>query len=304
MDAQLAAALPALPYVGLADPRAARVAMEELARTLGGPAADPRVEVADRRADGVPVRIYRPRHAPGPVPVLVYLHGGGFCTGGLDTEHARCVGLAAEAGVLVVSVDYRLAPEHPFPAGFEDAYTALCWTAAHAAGLGGDPSRLAVGGGSAGGCLAAGLALRARDEHGPPLAFQLLLYPVLDDRRATASMRAYTAPPLFNRGDVDHMWRHYLGGDAEAPVYAAPARAADLRGLPPAFVLVAEIDPLRDEALDHAVRLVRAGVPTGLLHVPGAYHGFDTVPGAAVGREALEAQYRALRRALDSSPDK
>ncbi|MEU9022621.1 alpha/beta hydrolase [Actinomadura sp. NPDC048394] len=307
MDPELSEALAGMPYVSLADPIKARAAMRELSATLSGePATDPRVDVTDRTIPGgVPVRVYRPDRPAG--PVLVYFHGGGFVTGDLGNEHHRCLDFAAGLGIVVVSVDYRLAPEHPFPAPFEDAWAATVWTHAHAAELGADPGRVAVGGGSAGGGLAAAVALRARDEGGPPLAFQLLLYPVLDDRMDTASMRAYTEPPLFNRGEVEQMWRHYLGPDRgkpgwETPVYAAPARARDLSGLPPAYVLAAEADPLRDEDLVYARRLIEAGVPVELRHVPGAYHGFDGVLSAAVARRARDEQHAALREALGPGP--
>ncbi|MBD2891981.1 Carboxylesterase NlhH [Actinomadura sp. RB99] len=307
MDPELSEALGGMPYVSLADPVRARAAMRDLAAALSGePAADARVDVADRTVPGgVPVRVYRPHRPAG--PALVYFHGGGFVTGDLGNEHRRCLGFAAELGIVVVSVDYRLAPEHPFPAPFEDAWTTTAWTHAHAAELGADPGRIAVGGGSAGGGLAAAVALRARDEGGPPLAFQLLLYPVLDDRMDSPSMRAYTEPPLFNRGEVEQMWRHYLGPARgtpgwETPVYAAPARARDLSGLPPAYVLAAEADPLRDEDLAYALRMIEAGVPVELRHVPGAYHGFDGVLSAAVARRALADQHAALRRAFLLGP--
>lgn len=298
IDPELTEALAGMPYVSLADPLKARAAMRDLAAALSGPpASDERVEVTGRTIPGdgvsVPVRIYRPARPQG--PALVYFHGGGFVTGDLDNEHVRCLDFAGELGIVVVSVDYRLAPEHPFPAGFDDAYAATVWTHENAGELGAAPSCIAVGGGSAGGGLAAAVALRARDEGGPPLAFQMLLYPVLDDRMETTSMRAYTEPPLFNRGEVEHMWRHYLGERRETPVYAAPARAADLSGLPPAYMLVAEADPLRDEDLAYACRLIEAGVPTELRHVPGAYHGFDGVLSAAVARRAHAEQRAALR---------
>jgi len=304
IDPELTEALAGMPYVSLADPVKARAAMRDLAAALSGPpASDERVEVTDRTIPGdgvsVPVRIYRPARPQG--PALVYFHGGGFVTGDLDNEHVRCLDFAGELGIVVVSVDYRLAPEHPFPAGFDDAYAATVWTHENAGELGAAPSRIAVGGGSAGGGLAAAVALRARDEGGPPLAFQLLLYPVLDDRMETPSMRAYTEPPLFNRGEVEHMWRHYLGGRRETPVYAAPARATGLSGLPPAYMLVAEADPLRDEDLAYACRLIEAGVPTELHHVPGAYHGFDGVQSAAVARRAHAEQRAALRDAFHLS---
>ncbi|GAA4390175.1 alpha/beta hydrolase [Actinomadura verrucosospora] len=302
LDAELAAALDGMPYVGLADPARARAAMNDLVRALARPVGDGRAAVEDRLvAGGVPVRIYRPRETP--APVLVYFHGGGFVTGGLENEHERCLEFAGEDGIAVVSVDYRLAPEHPFPAGFEDCYAATAWAHEHAGEFGGDPERVAVGGGSAGGALAAAVALRARDEGGPPLVFQMLLYPVLDDRMATPSMRTFTEPPLFNSGDVRHMWRHYLGGRADVPAYAAPARAEDLSGLPRAYVLVPEHDPLRDEGLAYAHRLIVSGVSTELHHVPGACHGFDGIMSARLGRLAFEEERAVLRRCLSGRVD-
>ncbi|MFD0541145.1 alpha/beta hydrolase [Actinomadura luteofluorescens] len=302
LDAELAAALDGMPYVGLADPVRARAAMNDLVRALARPVGDERAVVEDRVVSGgVPVRVYRPRETP--APVLVYFHGGGFVTGGLENEHERCLKFAGEDGIAVVSVDYRLAPEHPFPAGFEDCYAATLWAHEHAGEFGGDPERVAVGGGSAGGALAAAVALRARDEGGPPLVFQMLLYPVLDDRMATPSMRTFTEPPLFNSGDVRHMWRHYLGGRADVPAYAAPARAGDLSGLPRAYVLVPEHDPLRDEGLAYAHRLIVSGVPTELHHVPGACHGFDGIISARLGRLAFEEERAVLRRCLSGRVD-
>ncbi|WP_329094337.1 alpha/beta hydrolase [Actinomadura citrea] len=302
LDAELAAALDGMPYVGLADPGRARAAMNDLVRALARPVGDERVVVEDRTLPGsVPVRIYRPRVTP--APVLVYFHGGGFVTGGLENEHERCLEFAGEDGIAVVSVDYRLAPEHPFPAGFDDCHAATVWAWEHAGEFGGDPERVAVGGGSAGGALAAAVALRARDEGGPPLVFQMLLYPVLDDRMATPSMRTFTEPPLFNSGDVRHMWRHYLGGRTDVPAYAAPARAEDLSGLPCAYVLVPEHDPLRDEGLAYAHRLIVSGVPTELHHVPGACHGFDGIMSARLGRLAFEEERAVLRRCLSGRVD-
>jgi acetyl esterase/lipase len=302
LDAELAAALDGMPYVGLADPVRARAAMNDLVRALARPVGDERVVVEDRTLPGsVPVRIYRPRATP--APVLVYFHGGGFVTGGLENEHERCLEFAGEDGIAVVSVDYRLAPEHPFPAGFDDCHAATVWAWEHAGEFGGDPERVAVGGGSAGGALAAAVALRARDEGGPPLVFQMLLYPVLDDRMATPSMRTFTEPPLFNSGDVRHMWRHYLGGRTDVPAYAAPARAGDLSGLPRAYVLVPEHDPLRDEGLAYAHRLIVSGVPTELHHVPGACHGFDGIMSARLGRLAFEEERAVLRRCLSGRVD-
>ncbi|TDD71402.1 alpha/beta hydrolase [Actinomadura darangshiensis] len=306
LDAELAGLLAGMPYVGLEDPVRARASMRDLVAALEEPAAVS-ADVEDRTIPGppgapdVPVRIYRPRPEARPAPVLVYFHGGGFVTGDLENEHDRCLTFAGEDGIAVVSVDYRLAPEHPFPAGFEDCYAATVWAHAHAREFGGDPERVAVGGGSAGGALAAAVAQRARDEGGPPLVFQMLLYPVLDDRMDTPSMRTFTEPPLFNRTDAEHMWRHYLGAanvGADVPAYAAPARAGDLAGLPPAYVLVAECDPLRDEGFGYAHRLIVSGVPTELHHVPGACHGFDGIMAARLGRLAFAEERAVLRRCL------
>jgi acetyl esterase/lipase len=178
----------------------------------------------------VPVRIYRPDEAHG---AIVWLHGGGFVMGTLDTEHPWAARLANLSGAVVISVEYRLAPENPFPAAFDDAYAVLTWAAEHAAELGVDADRIAVGGHSAGGGLAAAVALKARDEQGPRICFQLLNQPGLDDRQETWSARNFTDTPWMNRDKVAAAWRHYLGG-APATPYAAPARAEDLSGLPPA----------------------------------------------------------------------
>src|SRR3954470_21255889 len=202
----------------------------------------------------IPVRIYTPKAASKPGGVLVNFHGGAFVSGDLDVSETTVTRYADRAQVTVVDVDYRLAPQHPFPAGLDDCYAALEWTAANANRLGVDPARIAVGGNSAGGGLAAAVALLARDRGGPTIAFQLLLYPVLDDRLTTRSVREMTDTPMWTAGSAVHMWRHYLGDRAGTPgvsPYAAPARAADLegglRGLPPAYLLVCEHDPLRDE---------------------------------------------------------
>jgi acetyl esterase/lipase len=252
------------------------------------------------RPDGstLAVRLYRPRHERGPFGALVYFHGGAFAVGDLEAEHAVCELYCARAGCAVVSVDYRLAPEHPFPAGFEDGRTALAFAAEHAAELDLDAARLGVGGASAGGALAAGLAQSARDAGGPPLVLQFLVYPVIDDRLSTASMQLDT--PVFFRRAAESMWRNYLAGlEGEPPPYAAPGRADDLAGLPPAYVLTAEHDPLRDEAIDYARRLLAAGVSVELHNYAGAVHGFDLyAPGSALTTRSFEERSARLRAAL------
>ena len=241
------------------------------------------------------VRLYRPAEADG--GALLFFHGGAHVLGDVYVEEPRCLRLAAEGRCLVVSVDYALAPEEPFPADLEDALAALRWLAAEAETLGVDLSRIGVGGGSAGAGLAASLALAARDQGGPALCWQMLVYPMLDDRLDTPSMQMPTTP-LFGRRAAQDAWAHYLAG-SPATAFSAPARADDLSGLPPAYAMVAEHDVLRDEGIDYARRLVEAGVPTELHLYPGTVHGFDLVGATtAVGRRALVEQAAATCRAL------
>src|SRR4029450_4690938 len=227
---------------------------------------------------GVAVRIYRPHQAQG---AIVWLHGGGFVMGDLDTEHPAATRLAAGSGAVVISVAYRRAPEYRFPAALDDAYAVLLWTAEHAAELGVDPARIAGGGHSAGAGLRAAAVLRARDEQGPPICYQLLNQPELDDRQETWSARNFTDTPWMNRDKLAATWRHYLGS-APATPYAAPARAADLSGLPPAYIATAEFDPLRDEAIAYALRLLQAGASVELHQWPGTFHGSHAILSAAV----------------------
>jgi acetyl esterase/lipase len=298
MDPELEAFIPLLPNLDLTDPAAARAELAGLAASAGPrPATDNAgLEIEDRTvpaAPDVPVRIYRPSRAQGAV---VWLHGGGGVFGDLDTEHAQAVRIADGSGAVVISVGYRLAPEHPFPAAHDDAYAVLLWAAEHAAELGVDPERIAVGGHSMGAGLAAGTALRARDEQGPAICFQLLNQPMLDDRQDTWSQRAFTDTPWMTRGRLAAAWRHYLG-PRPATRYAAPARADDLSGLPPAHVATAEFDPLRDEAIEYALRMLRAGVPVELHQWPGAFHGSQALPAEVSQRQTAELA-AALRRVL------
>jgi acetyl esterase len=197
----------------------------------------------------------------------------------------------------VISVGYRRAPEHPFPAALDDAYAVLTWAAEHAAELGVDPRRIAVGGHSSGGCLAAAVALRARDQHGPPIRFQLLNQPGLDDRQQTWSARHFTETPWMTQDKVTDIWRHYLGSAPASP-YAAPARAADLSGLPPAHIATAEFCPNRDEGIDYALRMLQAGVPVELHQWPGTFHGSQAILSAAVSQRQIAQLATAVRRAL------
>ncbi|QHF96085.1 alpha/beta hydrolase [Streptomyces sp. NHF165] len=270
VDAQ-AAAFPELgPGTDVAQARRATSAADP-----DGPAV---ASVTERRIPGpagapeLPVRIYRPDGSPAP-PVVVFLHGGGFVLCDLDTHDTMCRNLALGSGAVVVSVDYRRAPEHRAPAAAEDAYAALCWAAAELAPAGPPAGRIAVAGDSAGGALAAAACLLARERGGPMPAAQLLLYPSLDPRLETRSMRTYGEGFFVRAAHLRWYWQQYLGSDVpphRAPPVAAPALAEDLSGLPPARVLVPGCDPLADEGRAFAARLPSAE----LDEVPGGFHGF------------------------------
>jgi acetyl esterase len=264
----------------------------------------PRQEVAhceDRRIavrDGaITLRIYTPE-ARAPLPGLVYLHGGCWAMCGLETHDALCRRLANGAGCMVVSVDYRLAPEHPYPAPAEDAYAATRWVADHAAELGVDSARLAVAGDSAGGNLAAVVALMARDRGGPDLCHQLLIYPITDCSFETDSYRENAEGPLLTRDMMEVAWEWYLGDTGRGhEAYASPLRAENLAGLPPGFVLTAEFDPLRDEGEAYAARLRAAGVSVAQKRYDGMIHGFmameEELPAATEAVDDAVAELRA-----------
>ena len=253
----------------------------------------------------IPARIYWPpveQHDN--LPVIVYYHGGGWAIGDLDThDHvARAHSVGAEA--IVVSVDYRLAPEHPFPAGVEDAWAALQWVGEHAAELGGDPNRIAVAGDSAGGNLSAVMALRARDAGGPPLVFQLLWYPVAVGDRSAPSFIENADAYILNRDVTNAFLTWYLPGvdlddPAGLPTDVAPANAESLAGLPPAYIGTAEHDPLRDDGAKYAEMLAAAGVPVQHSNEPTLVHGFVSLAlASAVATEAADRGIAALRTAL------
>ncbi len=217
--------------------------------------------------------------------------------GNLDTDHRQCVEFARRAACTVVSVDYRLAPEHPYPAGFDDVLAVLKWVAAEGNGLGVDTGRLAVAGSSAGGALAAGLAQSSVEGTAPPIVFQMLHQPVLDDR-PTPSKAEFSATPGFDGPATRQMWRH-LGAGEHLPADAVPGRCEDLTGLADALITCSELDPLRDEAVDYALRLMWAGVATELHVFPGTCHGFDSLlPDWEVSQQLFALQGAALRRAL------
>jgi acetyl esterase/lipase len=311
-DPELAPWAPAFAQLSFADIPAARAGETGLLAVL--PPYEPPVpleidELLVPGPEGAPqvrVRRYRPADPDGPLPALVYFHGGGFVAGSLDLYDADCRRIAAEVGAVVVSVDYRLAPEHPFPAPLEDCYAALGWVAGQAAELGVDPDRIAVGGESAGGGLAAGVALLSRDRGGPRLCLQLLGIPELDDRLDTESMRTLGAEsPITTIANGEISWDSYLGagvrGTDQVSPYAAPARATDLTGLPPALVTAYGLDALRDEDIAYAQRLLASGVPTELHVYPGAFHACTWLSTVGICQTILGDLVESLRRRLHGS---
>ncbi len=313
IDPELAPLVDLLPSdLGLEDPVAARAGFEAMLEGLDREVPpELGLSIEDRLVPGweddpeVPVRLYRPKEAAsGPVPGILMIHGGGFVVGTIETEHLGGAMMAAHVGALVVSVEYRLAPEHAYPAALHDCYSALKFLHGEAPALGVDRERIAVVGTSAGGGLAAATALFARDRGGPALCFQMLHIPELDDRLETPSMREFVETPIWNRPLAEKSWQYYLGdlsGSDDVPAYAAPARATDLSGLPAAYVSTAENDPLRDEGILYALRLLQAGVSVELHQFPGTFHGSAMVVTAEVSRRAQEESTRVLRHVLGTA---
>jgi acetyl esterase/lipase len=306
IDPELAEFVALFPVRDWNDPVAARTALDDLISEMNASVDTTGVTIEDRSVPGhenapeVPVRIYSPANRTSAVPGLLDIHGGGFAVGSIEMEHAVASRLVIALGIVVVAVDYRLAPENPFPAGLEDCYAALRWMRAEAATLGIDPERIGAYGQSAGGGLTAALALLARDRGGPQLCFQFLGIPELDDRLDTPSMQQFVDTPVWHRGNAILSWKYYLGDGHtdEVSPYAAPARATDLSGLPPAYVSTMEFDPLRDEGIIYALRLLQAGVPVELHQYPGTFHGSALIPTAGVSRRSAAEMVEVLRRGL------
>jgi len=302
LDPQARAVLEAIPTGEVDYDALPLAALRQGFDAMGAAAARPPVaEVAELRLPGrggpVPARLYRPEIRAG-LPVLAYFHGGGFVTGSLESHDPLCRSLARASGAAVLSVDYRRAPEHPHPAASDDCFDAVRAVAdglvPHA-----DGTRIAVAGDSAGGNLAAVTALRCRDEAGPALRRQILLYPVLDRRFDTASYLENGEGYLLSRSMMQWFWRQYLANERDAgDARACPLRAASLSGLAPATVVTAEYDPLRDEGEAYAARLRAAGVPTELERQEGMIHGFVSFEGIDRGREVVAAVGATLRQAL------
>jgi acetyl esterase len=283
-------------------PEAAR---QQMASRVANAEPVPSVTTEDRMIPGpagdIPIRIYMPE-GRGPFGALVYYHGGGWVLGNIAMTDLPCRMLAREAGYVVVSVDYRLAPEHKFPAPAEDCYAAVKWLADNAAAVNCDAARIAVGGSSAGGNLAAAVALMARDRGAPKIAFQLLIYPATRRELETGSHREFAIDGYYilSRADMEWFWNHYLAGPADAlNPYACPDRAVTLKGLPPAFTITAEFDPLRDEGEAYAARLREDGVLSVLKRYDGVTHGFFGMPGQVdIARHAITAAATALHEAI------
>ena len=296
--------LPFLPTTVMEDIGEARAMLAAVVPMLNADLDESGLVIEDLEVQGplgapaVPVRTYRPVGG-GTGGGVLYIHGGGFTAGSIDSEQAVAVEIAREVDVVVVSVGYRLAPEDPFPAGLDDCYAALTWFHDQAPGLGVDPLRIGVLGQSAGGGLAAGLALLARDRGGPALCFQYLGIPELDHRLKTWSMTNFVDTPLFNLPSAELSWRLYLADDAiDVSPYASPSRATDFTGLPPAYIATMEFDPLRDEGINYATALLRAGVSCELHSFPGTFHGSALVAAADATRRSNAEMVAVLSRRL------
>ena len=265
---------------------------------------NPNVTIEDRTIPGpagapdVAVRIYRPAGAEGPLPAICYIHGGGMIRGDLLMGELSAVRMCEVSQAVFVSVDYRLAPEDPYPAAVEDCYAALKWMTDNAGELGIRRDRLAINGGSAGGGLTIATALMARDRGGPELCFMMPFYPMIDDRNETASSHEIVDIGVWDRAGNIEAWEWYLGGKP-ADGYAAPSRMENLAGLPPTFMDVGDMDLFRDENIAFAQRLVQAGVPCEFHLWPGAFHASETfAPRAKLSRRIWAARLDALKRAL------
>lgn len=312
LDPELAAPLETFLHLtggglNLYDIPATRRTMDELAAAqMDKVAPITGITTADRQVPGpdgeVFVRIYQPEKRPDTLPALLWIHGGGYVLGSVERDDLLATHLAKVAQCVVVSVEYRLAPEHPFPAPVEDCYAALKWLATHTGELGVAPARIAIGGASAGGGLAAGLALLTRDRGEVELAFQLLIYPMIDDRNVAPASETLSDTFVWTRENNRMGWQAYLGrepGGADVSPYAAAARASDLTGLAPAYIPVGDLDLFLDESIEYAQRLLAAGVPTELHVYPGGYHGFNGfAPGADIAQRFNNERDEALKRIL------
>lgn len=309
LDPEIAEVFPHLPPLDLTDiPTARTTMMNMLAEAQAGIQRSQNVVYSDHQAPGlngapqVRVRMYRPADQPGQLPCLYWIHGGGHVLGQIEQDDLMMEHIVEAVGCAAVSVEWRRPPEHPFPAPMDDCYAGLKWAHANAAELGLDPGRIAVGGASSGGGSAAGLALLARDRGEVPVCFQLLVYPMLDDRNVTPASRAVTEPKVWNRQSNLIGWQSYVGdavGTDRVSPYAAPTRADSLAGLPPAYLPVGDLDLFIDEDIEYAQRLQQADVPAELHVYPGGIHGFDLLaPASRLAQRFVRDRDEALRRAF------
>ena len=311
LDPELATILKGVPMIDLKDVEAARALTGGIGTAPAAAAAPEGVEISTIAAPGlddapdVPIRLIRPTDASGRLAVLLAMHGGGFVLSRAQDFDYFCVEAVRTLGIAVAGVEYRLAPETPYPGPLDDCVAVLRHLHEHGDDLKIDPRRIAVAGSSAGGGLAAGLTLRVRDEGGPAIAFQLLLSPAVDDRLLSHSTNHFVDSPVLTRETAIDSWRHYLGEgypgpDAtDLPPYAAPRRAENLSDLPPAYIAVMEIDPLRDDNLNYASDLLHAGVSVELHLHRGAVHGTaELAPHSAVGERIVDGLIDALARGL------
>jgi acetyl esterase/lipase len=313
MDPEVAAVYPHLPVMDLTDiPTARSTLMEMLATANAEIVPSTAVVREDHQVPGldgdpdVRVRHYRPADQSDVLPCLYWIHGGGHVLGQIEQDDPLVDHIVEAVGCSAFSVEWRRPPEHPFPAPMNDCYAGLAWTHKNAAELRIDPQRIAIGGASSGGGSAAGLALLARDRGELPVCFQLLVYPMLDDRNVAPASVAITDPKVWNRTSNLIGWRSYVGdvvGTEAVSPYAAPTRATDLTGLPPAYIPVGDVDLFVDEDIEYAQRLIQAGVPTELRVYPGGIHGFDLLAGTSGLAQRFQADRdAALRRAFRLDP--
>ena len=308
VDPEFIPIIEAVPNIDLGDIDAARAALHAVYASVGTHVPSPAVSTTDQHIPGLPgnpavhIRLFRPKEVTGPLPALYWIQGGGYVLTAPDLDDALCEEIAIAQRCAVISVEWRRAPEAPYPAAHEDCFAGLLWLFANGMEVGVDPSRIVLGGASSGGGAAAAVALRLRDEGQYRLLHQLLIYPMLDDRNTTRSSAEVTDPELWSRRSNELAWRAYLGalhGSDDVPAYAAPARAADLSGLAPATILTGELDLFVDENIEYAQRLLAAGVGLELHVYPSVHHGFNVHnPAAIISRRFFADRDSALRRAF------
>jgi acetyl esterase len=311
LDPHVAAAAADIPDIDISDLAVARALYSTFAEDEPTDGSYDGVDVRTVFAPGlgddpdVPIRLMRPAGASGVLPVVVAMHGGGYVLGRAQDFDYFCLEVVKRLGIAVANVEYRLSPESLFPGPLHDVYAALSYVHASSEALQIDPDRIAIAGSSAGGGLAATAALKARDESGPPIAFQLLLSPSVDNRLASVSWQQLGDGPVLTRRMADLVWPYYLGPDYTGPddpavsAYAAVAHATDLSGLPPTYVAAMEVDPLRDDNIAYAVRMMHAGVSVELHSFPGAFHGsVELVPDSDNSTRILRELVAATARGL------